>query len=393
VSGAREVYERLTQPGATAAPGILLTYSADEPAPDRVVALREPRDPTGAGPLAVGVIGAGQFARMILLPALRKTEARLVSIASTTGLSARHLGKKFGFRRATTDVESILRDPEIDTVFILTRHDSHATLVAAALAAGKHVFVEKPLALTAEELASVERARSDNPSPVLLVGFNREFAPLSRVMRGFLVKRRGPASIIATVNAGSLPSGHWALDARKGGGRIIGEGCHWLDLMVFLLDARVVRVSASAEERRDGGHADDPSVTICLTFADGSTGTLHYLTGGHRSYPKERVDVFFDGCVLTLRNFVELQAFGVQGFRGVRKWRQDKGHRAEVEAFVRSIAGGRESPIPFERLTHVTRVALAVMESLSNGARVALPAADAAWPQAAPGVTACIPVA
>jgi predicted dehydrogenase len=326
--------------------------------------------PGAAGRPRVGVIGAGQFARLTILPALRQSGADLAAIASRRGLAAVDLGRKFGFLRACSRAADILDDPDIDTVFIVTRHDSHARLVAQALEKGKHVFVEKPLAIHPAELDALAATRAAYPAPLVTVGFNRDHAPLVRRMRETLRGRMGPAALVATVNAGAIPADHWLLDPEVGGGRLVGEGCHWIELMVSLAGVPV-RSVAAVSTGGDRGSLD-PSVSVTLGFADGSIGTLHYLTRGHRRFAKERLEVFYDGRVLSLDNFRSLTIFGGGGAGRTRTWRQDKGHMAEVRDFLAAVSRGGPAPIPWKRLAHVTRVGFCALEALRTGQPVLL---------------------
>lgn len=379
LADAPEVYGRLGQETPRGAPALLLTYAGEAPPRTAVVALpwggTEPRSAPGRA--RIGVIGSGQFARLVMLPALRAAGADLVAIASRRGLQARDLGRKFGFRRAVSEPAAVLEDPGIDAVFILTRHDSHAGLAARALEQGKHVFVEKPLAIRPEGLRGLEEARRLHPGPLLTVGFNRGYAPLVETMRRHLATRVGPAAMITTVNAGALPRDHWLLDLKVGGGRLIGEACHWIELMVSLagVPARSVAAVPTGGSDRD---AHDPSVTLTLEFADGSTGVLHYLTRGHRAFPKERLEVFYDGKVLALDNFRRLATYEGRRVRRTRLWRQDKGHRAEVQGFVTAVNRGGPEPIPFARLAHVTRISFGAVQALTLGRAVPIEETGAA---------------
>jgi predicted dehydrogenase len=252
-------------------------------------------------------------------------------------------------------------------VVIATRHDSHAQFAQRALAAGKHVFVEKPLALTRAEIDGVEaalEAASSTQARILMVGFNRRFAPLARRMKALLGAVREPKSFIVTVNAGAAPAGHWTVEA-AGGGRIIGEACHFIDLLRFLAGCPIIGHRAQRTAGDSAGPAD-PSVCISLSFADGSTGTIHYLTHGHASFPKERVEVFAAGRVLQLDNFRRLRAFGWPGFTAQRLWRQDKGQTACAAAFVRAVKAGAAPPIPIEEIFEVSRVTIDVSEAASH---------------------------
>jgi predicted dehydrogenase/threonine dehydrogenase-like Zn-dependent dehydrogenase len=329
--------------------GILLEYEADrsnsEPFQQRI--FLQPRQPPSpfAG-AAIGFIGAGGYATKVLIPAIKKTGARLVSIAANGGLSAAHAGRKFGFEEATTDVDVILTNPSIDTIAICTRHDSHAALVCRALQAGKHVLVEKPLALNPEQIDQIEETwRSLPQTPLLMVGFNRRFAPQVQRMSQLLKCVKEPKALVYTVNAGSIPRDHWTQDPDSGGGRIIGEACHFIDLLRFLIgcparDVQTIRQSSD-------------TVTITITYEDGSIGTVHYFASGHKSFPKERLEVFAGGRILVLDNFRKLNGFGWPGFKSMRLWQQNKGAIEMAAAFVAAIRAGASSPIPFDELLEV----------------------------------------
>lgn len=307
----------------------------------------------GAEPV-VALIGAGSFARRSLAPAFAAAGARLHTAASRKGADAADLARKSGFEYSSSDVNAALEDSAVDTVVIATRHGSHAALAARALKLGKNVYVEKPLALTETQLDEIAQAYAEgskHATPALMVGFNRRFAPHIVTMKRLLEPVRAPKAIVITVNAGALPATHWTFDPDEGGGRIIGEGCHFIDLARHLAGAAITQVTAvSAAGRKD-------VATITLSFADGSTGTVHYLGNGHQSYPKERVEVFAEGGVLALDNFRVLKGYGWPGFTSMRLWRQDKGHQACVKRFVEAIRKG-EPPIPFEELIEVSRATI-----------------------------------
>jgi predicted dehydrogenase len=290
----------------------------------------------------------------------------MAAIASGAGVTAAHFGRKFGFARASSDSDSVITADDVDVVVIATRHDSHARFVIRALTAGKHVFVEKPLALTAAEVDAVadawNRSGSSGQRPQVMVGFNRRFAPQVVRMKALLEGVREPKSVVITVNAGSIPAAHWTQDRRTGGGRIIGEGCHFVDLARFLVgcpisDARIQVLGGSA-------HASgDDKAAITLVFADGSWATIHYLANGHKGFPKERVEVFCAGRVLQLDNFRRLRGYGWQGFKAMNLWRQDKGQKACVNAFMHAVGTAAASPIPFEELLEVARVTIELGEA------------------------------
>lgn len=348
--------------------GIVLTYPASpESSPrlsPRTIELSRPAERV-SHPVSVAVLGAGGHARRALLPALRTTGARLRTLVSMSGVSAVRGAHRFGFEQAGTDAEAAVADPDVNTVVIATRHDSHARYAVAALEAGKHVFVEKPLCLTREELETIERAwrasAGRQPAPLLMVGFNRRFSPFAQRMKELLSAMQGPWTFVVTVNAGALPSNHWVLDRRQGGGRLLAEGCHFVDLVRFLAAQPIAGAEAVAVRSAASSDAD---FTVTLRFADGSAGTIHYLVGGHRRFPKERIEVFGSGRVLQLDNFRRLRAFGWPAGSGLWRWRQDKGHRECLRAFVAAVREGGPAPIPPDEVFEVARVTLSLASQL-----------------------------
>jgi predicted dehydrogenase len=292
-----------------------------------------------------------------MLPALKKAGVEFKTIASHGGVNGVYLGKKFGFEEATTETKYIFEDSNIDAVFITTRHNTHARFVMEGLRAGRHVFVEKPLCLTPEELEEIKGVYRESTG-ILMVGFNRRFAPHLKEMKKLLDTIREPKSFIVTVNAGYLPADHWTQDPVVGGGRIIGEACHFIDLLRYLVGQSVVNFQATRMGNNEGVANTEDKVAITLSFADGSFGTIHYLANGHKSFPKERVEVFCGGRILVLDNYRRLYGYGWPGLRIMRLWRQDKGHASGVKAFIDSVRKGGPSPIPFEEIEEVTRVTL-----------------------------------
>ena len=339
--------------------GILLQYATDKTDQEilkRRVPLRPGAQSGSPSTASIGFIGAGGYAAKILIPAFQKTGAHLASIASNGGLSAAHAGRKFGFDEATTDVDAILANPAIDTVVIATRHDSHAALVCRALKAGKHVFVEKPLALNAEQLDEIEETWRALPEPrLLMVGFNRRFAPHVVRVRELLESVKEPKALVYTVNAGAIPGDHWTQDPESGGGRILGEACHFLDLLRFL-------ANSPAKEVHTARQSSD-TVTITVTYEDGSIGTVHYFATGHKSLSKERLEIRRRRSGLILDNFRTLQAYGWPHFKKMSLWRQNKGANEMAAAFVQAIRTGAVSPIPFDDLLEVTRTTLKAAQS------------------------------
>ena len=318
--------------------------------------------------VVVGVIGSGNYATQVLIPAFRDTGVVLKSVASQAGVSATYAATKHGFETSTTDSGALLVDPAINTIVVATRHDTHARYVCQALEAGKHVFVEKPLAIRREEIADIEAALSDvaarNDRPLLMVGFNRRFAPQVQKMKALLATVAEPKAFVMTVNAGAISPAHWTQDPKIGGGRIIGEGCHFVDLLRFLAGAPITAVRALAMGRTARGGALADNVTFSLSFGDGSFGSVHYLANGHKSFPKERLEVFCAGRILQLDNFRSLKGFGWPGFGAMNLWRQDKGNRACVAAFVDAIRQGNPSPIPVDELLEVTRATFDIVDQL-----------------------------
>lgn len=311
----------------------------------------------------VGFVGSGNYATAVLIPAFKAAGARLKVVASSSGVSGLHAGRKYGFAETTTQTDSVFADPTVNAVAITTRHDSHAGLVCQALTAGKHVFVEKPLALTHQELKTIVQARADamaaGKSMIVMVGFNRRFAPQVIKMKELLDGTKGPKAFVMTVNAGAIPADHWTQDKAVGGGRIVGEACHFIDLLRYLAGAAIV---GHASTCMDSASMD--TVTIQLTFADGSIGTIHYFANGTKAFPKERLEVFAACRVLQLDNFRRLSAFGWPGFRKMNLWRQDKGQKACAAAFVRCLEQGGQAPIPFDEVEEVSRVSIEVAEAL-----------------------------
>ena len=315
--------------------------------------------------ISLGMLGAGLFANSTLLPVLKNNkDFELVGIASSGGLHAQHSGKKFGFQYATSSEDEIINDPKINTVAILTRHDTHADLVVKALKAGKNVFVEKPLAVSSDQLSVVSKQLAKTNNGLLLAGFNRRFSPLIQNLKSQIVNRTEPLHAHYRVNAGFIPSNHWTQDEAIGGGRIIGEACHFIDLITFLVGAAPVSVSAHALPN-NGKYRDD-NVSMTFTFPDGSIGVVDYLANGDKSMPKERLEVFCGSMVAVLDDYVSLTTVK-DGKKKVESGAQDKGWRGEMAAFADSLKAGKEPPIPYEQIIGVTRSTFAAVESIKSG--------------------------
>lgn len=332
--------------------GILLDYpdrsSIDTPVADRrrTILLR-PVTP-GSDIVSVGFVGAGNYAGNVLAPAFSAAGADLRAIASSGGVTGTRVARKYGFAASTTDTDSIFADPDINAIVIGTRHDSHAALVRRALESGKHVFVEKPLALSTAEIDGIVAAR-ENAKAMVVVGFNRRFAPMVARMKKMLAPLTMPKSIVITVNAGTIPGDHWTQDAAIGGGRIIGEACHFIDLARCLVGHPIVSADAAVMTA-----VTDDTVSISLRFVDGSIASIHYFANGSKTFPKERVEVFAGGRVLQMNNYRELRGFGWPGFNRERSLVQDKGQKALVAAFVHAVRVGGQAPIDFDEIIEVS---------------------------------------
>ena len=308
------------------------------------------------------------FANSVLLPSIKKAgDIELIGIASSGGLHAQHAGKKYGFQYATSDDDEIINDPNLNMVAILTRHNTHAELVVKALKAGKHVFVEKPLAINSEQLSAISQQLKTDGCPLMAVGFNRRFAPLARSLASFFLHRNAPMYVHYRVNAGPIPLNHWTQDPEIGGGRIIGEGCHFVDFITYLVGA--APVSVAAHSLPDSGKYREDNVSMTFTFPDGSMGVVDYLANGDKSFPKERVEAFCGGQVAVLDDFVSLLTVK-DGKKKETKGAQNKGWVEEWKVFAGSIREGGEPPISYEQLIGVTKVTFAAVESLRTGNKV-----------------------
>lgn len=319
----------------------------------------------------LGFIGAGNYASRMLIPAFKRAGAQLHTIVTAGGVSGVIHGEKAGFAEASTDMEAMLSNVNINTVVIVTRHDLHAIFVAKVLNSGKNVFVEKPLAIDQKGLALVKNAvnlygedsNSTFSRPQLMVGFNRRFAPQVQKMKSLLQVVKEPKSFIMTMNAGAIPANHWTQDEAEGGGRIIGEACHFIDLMRFLAGSSIVSVQARCMGDTHGVEVSEDKASITLGFEDGSFGTIMYLANGAASFPKERIEVFTAGRVLQLDNFRKLKGYGWPGFSQMNLWKQDKGQDACAAAFLQAVEQGQPA-IPFDEIFEVARVTIEVAEQL-----------------------------
>ncbi len=367
IEKATRAYDVITGKKKESFLGVVLTYPKGKTKEERRVAF--PAIVNRKSEIVnLGVLGAGLFANSVLLPTIKKIDKiQLVGVASSGGLHAQHSGKKFGFKYATSSVDEIINDPNINTIAILTRHDSHADLVVRALKAGKHVFVEKPLAINSNQLSVISKQLKTNNQSVLAVGFNRRFAPLAQSLKFQVSSLKSPLHAHYRINAGYLPADHWNHDPDIGGGRIIGEACHFVDFITFLVGAPPVSVTAHALP--DNGKFREDNVSMTFTFPDGSIGVVDYLTNGDKSFPKERVEVFCGGMVAVLDDFVSLQVTK-DGKTKEERGSQDKGWLNEWKVFAQSIRESGEPPIPYEQLIGVTKSTFAAVESVRSGKEI-----------------------
>ena len=365
IEQAEAAYEVVAGKGAARPLGVLLVYDTSTDLP-REVRLAPPMGATDAAPIRLGMLGAGNFATGTLLPALRgNRDITLTGIVSASGLSARSSGGRFGFAYCASDESALLEDPGTNWIAIVTRHDLHAGQAIAAMEAGKDVFVEKPLALNSTELLAVVDAQR-RTGKRLMVGFNRRFAPMVEEMRNFLAVRKRPILAAYRVNAGAIAASHWTQDPATGGGRIIGEACHFIDLLQWLAGSPPTRVYAQAAVAEGKPILDE--VVISISFADGSAGTVLYTAGGDRSFGKERIEAFSDGRLAVLDDFHSLELVGSgQRTRRRERLRPDKGHRGEWRKLVEAASTGAPTPIPMVELVASHLAAYAAVESLQSG--------------------------
>ena len=383
VEQAPEAYERLVGPADERPNGTFVLSYGEGSADAAIGADTRPRmtvQQVGHGkaarrvapPARVAVIGAGNFATHVLIPALVAAGAKLEVAGGGSGPSAEAAAREFGFTRVAESAAAAIDDREVDAVVIATRHGSHASLVQQALAAGKHVFCEKPLALTEEELAAVLEA-AQKSGTVLAVGFNRRFAPLLRALRDFVRDSRSPVAATYRVSAGRLPPDHWVHDLEQGGGRAIGEVSHFIDSLAFVACSRIVGVHAAGYGDTELPAQARDNVAVTLEFANGSVGSILYAADGAQRVPKERLEVFSGPRTAMLDDYRRLELFGPSGKEKLGGRRQDKGHRAEIAAFVRAMEQG-ELPVPLDEIANVSLASLATAESLRTGRTVQLAA-------------------
>jgi predicted dehydrogenase/threonine dehydrogenase-like Zn-dependent dehydrogenase len=347
--------------------GVVLHYESDHQPERRIsIAAKKTAAAAPARSVRVGLIGAGNYARAMLLPHFKSAGAELQAVATASGVTARAVAEKFGFRYCVSGADEVLADEEVNLIVIATRHDAHAELARRALSCGRHVFVEKPLALNDQELDSVIAAAAQAKGE-LIVGYNRRFAPMGRAAREFFKDRQAPLSINYRVNAGRIPPSHWAQDAREGGGRIIGEVCHFIDFMQFLTGSLPTRVYAESIASRNQEITNEDSVFITLRFADGSNGAVAYVAEGDKALAKERIEIFGGGRSFVIDDFRDAIAYQDGREKKTRRREQDKGQEDEVRAVCAVVLEGKPAPIMLEDLAATTRATFRIRDSLRTG--------------------------
>ena len=343
-NNASDAYEILTSNETNL--GIILSYQKLDSKIEDIIKINESNNKSNLiknGGL--GLVGVGEYASRTLIPAFKKAGANFKTIVSNQGAAPSYIGRKYGFKLASTNIDSIISDDSCNSVIISTRHNSHADLIKKLYISGKHIFVEKPLCLNQKELDEIKKIYDQNQ--ILMIGFNRRFAPLVIELKKRLTKFSSPKAFIYTCNAGYLPREHWLKDIKIGGGRLIGEACHFLDLLVFLTGNLITDSSYFFTDCK--GSSND-TFSINLKFQDGSIGTVHYLENGSKDFPKERIEVFCEGNIFKLDNFTKLKSWGSKKFRNIRNFNQDKGHLNCAKAFLKSIENREKSPIDFEEI-------------------------------------------
>jgi len=362
---AKQAYTKIAEDPKTL--GVLLRYPTGKIIDAKRIQIKSNRNSKVYSPTSVvlGVVGAGNFVSRKLLPAFQKTDAVFHTIVSKTGVSAAINGKKFDFEAVATDVDEIFDNEQINTVVVGTRHDTHSEFLIRALKAGKNAYIEKPMAITTQQIDEVQDALSNSNGKVM-VGFNRRFSKLIKITKSLLDTQAEPKNIILTVNAGYLPSDHWHHSRSIGGGRLISEGCHFIDLIRYLVGHEISDCSVSTGETRKEREPLNDNFIVTLKFSDGSIGTVAYFANGAANYPKENLKIFCGGKTLELDNFSKLTGWGWSGFRKRNLIRQDKGLANCVADFVRSVSEGMESPIAFSELLETTKVTIQLADGLPS---------------------------
>ena len=356
IDDAENTYELIS--GDSPSLGILLEYPGLKITKEsRVVNFKSyPCNSDSTKESGFSFIGAGNYATRSLMPAFKKSGAKLINVSSANGVSGMHAGRKFGFEKTTTDNDSIFNDRGTDAIIITTRHNSHADLVIKAVDSGKHVFVEKPLCLKQEELIEIMAVYDKSESkPIIMVGFNRRFSPQIKKIKKLLLGTSGPKSFIFNINAGHIDEDHWTQDNDIGGGRVVGEACHFIDLLRFLADSPIREWNQNSMNSNS-----KDTLSIGLKFEDGSIGSINYFANGPKSLPKERLEIFSQGRALQLDNFRKLKGSSWPGFTKMNLWKQDKGQNDCASAFLNAVKGKTTAPIPIEEIFEIAKVSIEI---------------------------------
>lgn len=368
VTEAKEAYDALTNKNNL---GLVFKYSDNQDVKlERTVELQSAK--INASKVNLAFVGAGNYASRVLMPAFKRTNALLNTVITSQGASAVIHGKKQGFEKAGTDIDSVLENKSINTIVIATQHHLHAKQTLAALESGKHVFVEKPLCINLNELDQLKKTYyALQAAPLLMVGFNRRFSPYTQKIKSLIAPLNVPMHLVMTVNAGMIPKSHWAQNPALGGGRLVGEACHYVDLLRYLVGKSIIHADVISLAKLSEGTPEDENFTISLTFLDGSCGTIHYFANGHKKIPKERLEIFIANKVLQLDNFRKLTACGFKKFKKMRSMRIDKGQNACPNVFVQAIESGNASPIPVAELFEVAEICIALRDKIIKKTSVA----------------------
>ena len=369
IEEAERAYQLISGNGAEPYLGVVLKYDPQSDVKRRVPLIAEQTSRKPEKTVSIGVIGAGGYVPTMLLPNFKTAGAEFRSIATASGVSAHDVGKRFGFADAVSSADEVINDARVDLVIVGTRHDLHAGLAVKALRLNKHVFVEKPLAMNEEELADVLDAAT-NSSALLTVGFNRRFSPLASQAKEFFATRNEPLSLVYRVNAGRIPKDHWSQDPVQGGGRIIGEVCHFVDFMEFLTGALPVSVFAESVAANNDRMVDTDSVLITLRFADGSNGTIAYLSEGDRALAKERIEIFGGGKSFVIDDFRKATSYKNGHEEVITLRAQDKGQLDQARVVCETILKGTAAPIGLDELAATSVTTFRILDSLRTGERV-----------------------
>lgn len=361
IKNSKKAYELILSSKDTL--GVILTYNdTRDEVVDRQDGIIQNKNniPNKFSDTNIGFIGTGNYASRVLIPIFKKEKAILHTACSKSGISSTYVAKKYGIQNVSTNVENVLNNKENNIIVISTRHNTHADLVIKSLKAGKHVFVEKPLCLKLEELVQIKKTYYENlksnEKKILMVGFNRRFAPHTKIIKNLISKDTSPKAFVMTINSGHIPDKDWTQDYEIGGGRIKGELCHFLDLLRFLAGNKISSWNTCFMKS-----FNNDSVSLQIKFEDGSIGTILYLSNGIKSFPKERLEVFTSGKILQLDNFKKLKGFGWNNFNYYNLWNQDKGQKECIKSFLKSIKT-LENPIPIEEVFEISELTIQIAE-------------------------------